>query len=154
MGACETATIHWQKSKRLSQLTQKKNTSVWEECITQRWDSDKLPPIIASDDVEGKLVLYVSDYKAFKVLSLIKTNIIKIIHHTHYYYHTDTASLHHPTAGQRPIPTTSRFLDLGLKWTTGCWSWPTRPAIFFVFWLYQGSRKFIKIIFFHFTAIL
>ena len=31
--------------------------------------------------------------------------------------YTNTASLHHPIAGQRPLPTTSTFLDLGPKWT-------------------------------------
>ena len=43
---------------------------------------------------------------------------------------TDTASLGHPTAGQRPLPTTSTLLDLGRKWTTGCWFCAARPAIF------------------------
>ena len=43
---------------------------------------------------------------------------------------TDTASLHHTTAEQRPIhPMTSRFFNPGTKLTTGnCFS-PTYPAI-------------------------
>ena len=43
---------------------------------------------------------------------------------------------------------TSRYLNLGPKWTTGCWCYPARPAIFYeiccnVFWLCQGSRKWL-----------
>ena len=44
--------------------------------------------------------------------SLIQNNLRQAVSDT------DTATLHHPTAGQRLLPTTSTFLDLGPKWTT------------------------------------
>ena len=37
-----------------------------------------------------------------------------------YEYTTDIAILQHTTAGQKPLRTTSSFLNPGPKWTIGC----------------------------------